>query len=482
MNKIFKNIALFVGGSLIISSCDTVDFGNTNNNPNEPTAAVTSQLLTGAQRTVGTMSTDLTGMFYTQQLTDGQYPGESRYATLTESYNGYFTGPIQSLNEIIKLNTDEETKGTAGQFGDNDNQIAVAMIIRAHILHFMTDQWGGLPWDEAFQGIDNPQPKFNTQQELYDYMFDDINVALNKINSGAGPAGDVIFDGDMARWTTFANSLKMTMALRISHVNPALAKTHFEAAVGSGSLIMDNSENIEFSYGVDPQDRSQWYNRFETREDFIMAATTVEALRAKMDYRLLKYGIDARDSIAANPTFPNMEDAGKVGAPHGEVNGNVPDYSFPPAVFIYELDTPTMIYSAAQTQFALAEAAMNGWNTGGVTQDAGYANGISASMNYWGVGATERDAYIAANPLTGINDIAYEKWVALYLQGQEAWSEWRRLDYPVLVPSSNAADERIPVRHAYDESVENNNKANYDEIVSKQGQDDNHTKLWWDVN
>ena len=184
MNKIFKNIALFVGGSLIISSCDTVDFGNTNNNPNEPTAAVTSQLLTGAQITVGTMSTDLTGMFYTQQLTDGQYPGESRYATLTESYNGYYTGPIQSLNEIIKLNTDEETKGTAAQFGDNENQIAVAMIIRAHILHFMTDQWGGLPWEEAFQGIDNPQPKFNTQQELYEIMFSDINTALGKINAG----------------------------------------------------------------------------------------------------------------------------------------------------------------------------------------------------------------------------------------------------------------------------------------------------------
>lgn len=482
MNKIFKNIALFICVSFIYSSCDTVDFGSVNDDPNGPTAAVTSQLLTNAQVTVGNMSTDMTGIYYTQQLTDGQYPGESRYTTTTESYNGYFTGPITDLNRIIELNQDEETKDAAAAYGDNNNQIAVSLILRAHILHFMTDQWGGLPWDEAFQGIDQPQPKFNTQQELYDRMFDDVNVALSLINNGLGVKGDVIFDGDMDRWRLFANSLKMTMALRISHVNPALAKTHFEAVISSGSYIKDNSENIEFNYGKLAADRSNWYDRFETREDFIMAETYVEALRARMDYRLLAFGTDARDDVADNPNFPGDIDAGIIGAPHGHVNGNVPDFSFPPARVIYVEDFPTMLYSAAQTQFAIAEAADNGWATGGATASGAYENGISASMNYWEVGATERDAYIAANPFTGINDIAYEKWVALYLQGQEAWSEWRRLDFPILVPSTNGAESEIPVRHAYDSSVEDNNAANYAEILSKQGPDVITTKLWWDVN
>ena len=36
-------------------------------------------------------------------------------------------------------------------------------------------------------------------------------------------------------------------------------------------------------------------------------------------------------------------------------------------------------------------------------------------------------------------------------------AEWRRLDMPVLKASGNAVDARIPLRNAYDSSVEDNN-------------------------
>ena len=171
MNNTLKKISLFICASLIFTSCDSVDFGDTNENPNGPTAAVTSQLLTQAQKTVSSIGTNLSGILFTQQLAEGQYPGESRYAVLTYNYNSYFTGPIQNLNEIIKLNQGAETMAQAEAFGNNNNQIAVAKIIRAYILQFMTDRWGALPWTEAFQGIDNPQPKFDSQQDIYMIMF-----------------------------------------------------------------------------------------------------------------------------------------------------------------------------------------------------------------------------------------------------------------------------------------------------------------------
>ena len=98
MKYIIKNSLLAISSVLLLNSCESVDFGDINNNPNGPTAAVTSQLLTEAQKTVSTIGTHLAGILYTQQLTEGQYPGESRYATLTYSYNGYYTGPIQNLN------------------------------------------------------------------------------------------------------------------------------------------------------------------------------------------------------------------------------------------------------------------------------------------------------------------------------------------------------------------------------------------------
>ena len=79
-------------------------------------------------------------------------------------------------------------------------------------------------------------------------------------------------------------------------------------------------------------------------------------------------------------------------------------------------------------------------------------------------------------------NIAYEKGVALYLNGPEVWAEWKRLDMPILKASGNAVDTRIPLRNAYDSSVEDNNTTNYAAEVTAQGRDNLHTKLWWDKN
>ena len=486
MKNIFKKITVLSGAALLTFSCETVDFGDTNDNPNGPSVAVTSQLLTQAQKVVSEIGTDMTGILFTQQITEGQYPGQSRYATLTYNYNSYYTGSVQNLNEIIKLNTQESTMGQAANYGDNDNQVAVAKILRAFVLQFMTDSWGGLPFTEAFSGAANPQPKFETQQELYTILFNEVDEALSLINmdeAAMGPQGDVLFGGDMARWELFANSLKMTMALRISDADAALAKTKWEEVIASGVYITDNSENIEFPYGDSDADDSPWHDRFKTREDYIVSEAMMESLRSNLDPRLFEYAEPARDSVFPSPAFPGGIDAAYVGAPDGKVNGNVPDYSFPPAKIIYEdRSFPTPIYTAAQMKLAMAEAADRGWNVGGSDALTLMKEGILASMEQWEVSESDATAYADMYTAYTTEDMAYEKWVALYMMGQEAWSEWRRLDAPALTPSEFAADPRIPVRLAYDPSVETRNKENYDAIISQQGPDTPHTKLWWDVN
>jgi len=482
MNKIIKNIALFICVSVVFSSCETIDYGNINDNPNGPTAAVTSQLLTEAQRSVPSILVNETTINYMQHITEGQYPSPSKYNTLTYNYNDWYTGPIQNLNEIIKLNTDPDSAVDAAAFGSNNNQIATSKLLRAYFLQFMTDRWGALPWSEAFQGIDFPQPKFDSQESLYGYMFAEVDEALGLINtSAAGPKGDVMFNGDMNDWKSFGNTLKMTMALRVSDADPATAKSKFEQAASSGTLVTTNADNLLFNYGADNNSASPWYLNFETREDYIASETMIESLRTNLDPRLFKFFEPARDSESAITLFPGGIDKGYVGADDGKVNGNVPDYSFMSSNIIYEKQTPSPIYAAAQVRFSLAEAAGNGWSVSGSASEH-YEAGIAASMDYWGVDPADAAAYIAAHPYSGIADIAYEKWVALYLNGPEAWAEWRRLDAPTLIPSAYATDQRIPVRHAYDSSVEDNNKANYDAVVASQGADNLHTKLWWDKN
>ena len=473
MKKTIKQIAVFMFAATIISSCETVDFGDINDNPNGPTAAITSQLLTSAQANVSAIITNVDGINYVQQITEGQYPGPSRYAQLTFNYNGWYTGPLPNLNKIIEVNEDPKTAPTAAAFGNNNNQIAVAKLLRAYYLQYMTDTWGALPWTEAFKGIAGTQPKFDSQQSLYTYMFAEVDDALAKINAGAGPQGDMIFQGDMGRWATFGNTLKMVMALRISDADAATAKTKFEQAVASGKLITSNAQDIRFTYGSDETSDNPWEDRFFSREDYVMSETFMGFLNAKADPRKTKY-----TKPAQNAAVPDVY----AGAPNGKVNGNTKDFAFITNTVIGDKTYKSAIYTYAQTRFSLAEGALKGWNVGGGTAAAHFKAGIEASMMSWGVSATDMNTYTAANTSATIADIAYEKYMALYLNGPELWAEWRRLDVPALTPSTFALVQKIPVRHAYDGSVGDNNPVNYAAVVASQGPDTLHTKLWWDKN
>ncbi len=484
MKNIFKNLAVFIFTISLVSSCDTVDFGDINDNPNGPTVAITSQLLTSVQSGIPDILADDRGINYVQHITEGQYPGPSRYVNDEFSYSGYYAGGLQNLNKIISVNEDPEQAEAAGAYGNNNNQIATAKLLRVYILNYLTDRFGYLPWTEAFMGAEQKQPKFDSQEFLYNLMFDEINDALSKINAGPGPQGDVMFGGDMDKWKTFANSLKMTMALRISDADPALAKTNFEQAVASGKLITSNANNIVFGFTSDDASDNPWEDRFESREDYVMSVTMVENLRSNLDPRLFKYAEPARDGSTTSPAFPGNADEKYVGAPNGKVNGDIPNYSFITHTVIKDQTYAIPIFTLAQTKLSLAEVALRfpSWSIGGGTAASLFKEGIEASMGQWGVDSADMDAYTAAHTSAAIGDIAYEKWVALYLNGNEAWAEWRRLDAPALTPSTYATDQRIPLRHGYSSTLAANNATNYNAVISEQGADGNYTKLWWDKN
>lgn len=496
MKKIIKNICLCLSCLLILNSCESVDFEDTNKDPNNPTQAIPSQLLTQAQKYVGgtennSDSNDNTtgvvstraGLLYVQHLTEGQYPNLSRYAVSEFSYNSWYRNPLMNLNRIIEVNTDASLASINKAYGSNKNQIAVAKLLRAYILNYMTDSWGYLPLSEAFKGYnDGKVAKFDSQEEIYNAIFANIDEALTGMDNGKGPTGDIMFGGDMGKWKTFGNTMKLIFALRISDANPTLAKTKFEEAVASGHLISSNGNNLTFNYGNTEGSDNPWEDRFESREDYILSETLVEKLRSNLDPRLFKFAQASRTGESTIVRFPNDADKKYVGGPNGEVNGDVPKYSLPTKTVIDKKDYKAPIYTLAQVKFSLAEAALKGWNVGGATPETLFKEGVKASLKQWGVSDKGVTDYIATRTNYKIEDIAYEKWVALFLQGHEAWAEWRRLDFPKLTPSKNATVQKIPVRFSYSSSVVDNNKENYNKMLKEQGEDSNHTKLWWDKN
>ncbi len=70
--KTINNIACLVCISICYISCEAIDFGDINENPNRPTVAVASQLLTEAQKAIGnSVVTSVKGILFIQQLTEG---------------------------------------------------------------------------------------------------------------------------------------------------------------------------------------------------------------------------------------------------------------------------------------------------------------------------------------------------------------------------------------------------------------------------
>jgi hypothetical protein len=86
----------------------------------------------------------------------------------------------------------------------------------------------------------------------------------------------------------------------------------------------------------------------------------------------------------------------------------------------------------------------------------------------------------ATAPGTWKQKIGTQAWIALYLRGFDAWTSWRRLDYPALVKPPSAITD-IPVRYTYPSNEQNLNQQNYDAASQAIGGDEVTTKLFWDI-
>lgn len=478
--KIFSKIAKvsLLTALIATSSCDKLtDFGDLNVSPNSPSVANTSSLLTAAITSVGGVATAIVPCLYVQQFADVTYVEESRYKTVNFDYGGFYASPLNSLNYIIKLNTDADTKNNAAANGSNANQIAVARILKAYFYLNITDRWGEAPYSQALKGQENFSPSFDTQQAIYTDLFKELKEAQAQFDGGATVKGDIMLNGNATRWKKLANSLRAIMALRLSKVDPAKGKSELTAALADG-VISSNADNVTFKYLKDANYESPLYNNYVTgnRKDFAISDVMINYLTKTNDPRIAAFA----DKATATLTYK--------GVPYGAFPSGVKaqDVSLASSSKIAAQDATVYVATYSQMLFTQAEAAKLGWITGDAKQL--YEAAIKASMEQWGVytdaGFT---SYIAGTDVAysdakALELIGTQKWVALFYMGYEAWAEWRRTGYPALTPAAKPLNVsgQIPRRMAYPTTEATLNKTNYDAAIQRQGTDVQETRVWWD--
>jgi len=463
----------------LLASTACGDLTSINNNPNGPTDVQPPSMLSNAIQTVvdrvdgPNNNLDIRGGgLWVQYYAEIQYRDEDKYIVRpgVDGEWGMYSGPLEDFQRMIN-------KGVAAGV---PNWEAVGRIMKSYVFSVMTDAMGDIPYSEAFQERALLTPKYDTQQAIYTALFADLAKASQQIDpAGIGfGSGDIMYGGDMTTWRKFANSLRLRLAMHLTNVAPATAQSEALAAVTAG-VFASNDESAQLMYLASAPNQNPVYTNVhvDKRDDYGMSKTLVDSMLSWNDPRLPIYA------------QPNDTTGAYQGLPNGLNDGAGPQLKFISRFGTFWRETPAAplaLLTYSEVLFLEAEAAERGWITGNATQL--YDDAIRASMEQYGIATTAIDAYLAqprvvyATGAAGLTQIAYQKWVSLFLQGMEGWTEVRRTGVPALVPGPNAVLTKIPERLPYSDNEAVLNKANLDAAVAAQhfsSSTDLTTPLWF---
>lgn len=474
----------------LFASCSD-DITGLNQDTKRPTATKAEYLFTNAEHAMMDQVTSTSVNYnpfrlYVQQWSEVQYPQESQYDMTGRKipdrhWATYYRDVLRDFKEAKDLLISEKTNfigtPTPTELAELNNKIAVIDILSAYTYNILVDTFGDIPYSEALDIIAHPLPKYDDGLTIYKDLIDKLTVASKTldINEGSFGDADLVYGGDTAKWAKFANSLRLRMAINLADVDPAYASTQALAAVTDG-VILTKTDSAYLKYAALQPNANPLYVDLVAsgRNDFLPADTFVNKMNALVDPRRSKFFTE----------YPNsgQYDGGKQGQlnvykDHSHLTETIKNPEYPGVLFTH-----------SEVEFLLAEAVERGIAVGG-TAESHYDAGITASMEDWGVDAADITAYLATPEVayatatgTWQQKIAEQSWIALYNRGFEAWTTYRRLDFPILVapPVTFNDIEEVPKRYTYPGIEQTLNKTNYTAASAKIGSDSPITKLFWD--
>ncbi len=488
MKKIIYSLALI---SLIATGCNdnTADY---NNNEDAPYEVTPESLLTNAEKELTDQMTSPSinispFRFFDQYWTQTTYNTESRFSLTSRSvtdqvWNNLYRdvlGNLVSAKGYIVAETKPDDIADADFAAQQQNKLAIIEILNVYTFQALVDTFGDVPYTDALN-IDIKLPTYEDDASIYPKLITRLDAAIAQLNTSAGSfkTGDVLYNGDVSGWQLFANSLKIKIGINLADVNPSLAQSTVQSGYNAG-VILTNAQNTTFEYPASAPNYNPIYGELvaSNRIDFVASNTFVAALESNDDPRIAIYYEPVGGSY--------------VGGVNGATNTPFSDFSQIGNIF-KKTDLPGQLMEATEVNFYLAEAAARGYAVGN-TADYYYEQAIRTSFQFWGLSNTQADTYLAQPSVayaTADGDykqkIGMQVWYAFFNRPFEAWTSYRRLDYPQLVAPSNAvsaADGQIPKRLYYPINERTVNTDNYQAAVDAIGGLDRFkVHVFWDIN
>ena len=401
-------------------------------------------------------------------------------------WTSFYPKAIKNLTDAIHRSEEDENR---------KNINAILRIYRVYMMSVITDIYGDAPYSEAGLGYlkEIYNPKYDTQEDIYNDFFTELKDAASALNAANDRiTGDVIYNGDVAKWIKLANSLRLRYAMRISDVAPEKARKEFEDALASeGGVLTSGSDDalikymdISFSFGQDsytdyrgnalsqllfgndPANNpsylcSTFFNQLYNTKDprtFMIARFYYDGLMSQTspDNRIDLTDEITGKGIAMNPCQPgafsydpwpqgyDSDMMKEIAKTNPSVETTMARETEPKlANNFLRGDNPGVVMTCAEVNLLLAEASLKKWNTGG-TVEGFYSKGVRAAMDFLAdnygydrISDNDFNAYIADNG-TGHTEqqakaaINIQAWILHFTNPAECWANVRRSGYPRL--------------------------------------------------
>lgn len=489
MKNITKILKIFVLAGLMISlcTCKKDKFLNVNNNPNYPATVSVNLALPTVEANIGYWlgnTFGLIGGLYAQYWTQdpccgSQYGAFDQYHLVPGDLDNAWIGLYAALTNCNYIITTADSV--------QQNYAAIAYFMKAYDFQMLTDGFNSIPLAQALQPLKYPDPVFDPGQNVYDSIVVWIKAGLNLIQASTvatAPPEDLFYPNQpMTQWQKFANTLLLRVYLRECLVSPGIAAVGIAALPSTSSSYLNSSstDDAKLLYSTQtfqqfPLYADQFY--FNTR-NITGSATAINYLNTLNDPRVADF------------YMPNVA----AGVYAGELQGDwqalsaQPDVGFsPPGPEVLSATASCRFLTASESLFLQAEAVARGYMTGSAS--ALYQSGITQSWMAWtnsSAAIAKLPAYMAQDSVNFTNAtttslkikyIITQKWLSMCgNQNFEAWTEWRRTQYPDVFTvslSSVLGGNTMPLRLVYPTSEINDN-------THFPGSVPISTPVWWDI-
>jgi hypothetical protein len=486
--------------SVLLSSC-TKDFQNINTDPNNIPNALPPQLL--APALVSTLSLNMLRnrnfnnelMQVTVDLSDGdgrvfRYDYRSNFAD--NLYNGWYS-ELTNFKDIYKTASQE--------LNYNRSYMGISLICQSWIYSMLTDTYGDVPYFQSNLAKDSAiyEPKFDAQKDIYLDIFNKLDSANRLLATGTAitASADPVFNGNVARWRKFGNSLYLRLLLRVS----AKPETSALAIAKIKEIVDTNPGGYPIIASVDESAILRWTGVAPYVSPYVglreqdfrspgLASFFIDHLSDWSDPRIdiPTWGVNSINRWGIAPYQGRY-----IGIPSGYAPGENPVkgsyfYSNTSTTSLMNDPLTGMMLNYAEVKFILAEAALKGWINGSAATF--YTDGALASIRQWLPNWNlSIDDFLIKADIQWLDALSFDekmerihlqKYYALFLVDLQQWFEYRRTGHPILPKGTGLRNNGVmPARMTYPVYVQSTNPTNYKLAVAKQGADVISTQVWW---